>query len=467
MSDVETRQDTAAGAGRTADPGEPAEVTRALSPLERWYWIADQVSPLNVIARVRVRGRLPVSVLRRALDALQARHPLLRVAIATDADGANARFVPTRALIPLREASAGDPGRGEDWVRETNERELVERIDWAQGPLCRTTVLTTAAGDTHDLILTLAHCIADGTTVLSLLKDWIGLAAEPHTWSAEPALPPCEEMFPPRQRGTAGAIRLRLQMLRDRLQVRRHHPRRAEPDRFVAFEQRRTRLLHRCLSADQVDALTRACRREKTTVHGALAAAMVTAIARETGGSVPTHVAIGSPIDLRDALTPPVPDHAVGTYVATVPSFVAYRPGGSPWAVARALTRDLGRRRRRGEPFGMVRLIGGSCPATVAASGPLIEYIESRGPVNLCISNVGRFDFPSVIGEWQVSGAQFVAGLSVVGYFVSTVNTSHGQLFWNFTFVEDALPVPRAERLVTDCVDTVLALLDPYRPSHP
>jgi hypothetical protein len=32
------------------------EVCRPLSPLERWYWIADQISPLNVIARAQVRG---------------------------------------------------------------------------------------------------------------------------------------------------------------------------------------------------------------------------------------------------------------------------------------------------------------------------------------------------------------------------------------------------------------------------
>ena len=34
------------------------EVRRLLSPVERWYWIADQVSPLNVIARVRLGGHI-------------------------------------------------------------------------------------------------------------------------------------------------------------------------------------------------------------------------------------------------------------------------------------------------------------------------------------------------------------------------------------------------------------------------
>jgi hypothetical protein len=37
------------------------EVRRPLSPVERWFWIADQVSPLNVIARVRIHPDAAVS----------------------------------------------------------------------------------------------------------------------------------------------------------------------------------------------------------------------------------------------------------------------------------------------------------------------------------------------------------------------------------------------------------------------
>ena len=82
-------------------------IRRALSPLERWYWIADRISPLNGVVRVRARGALSTASLRAALDALQARHPLLRVAITADARGEDPRFAPTAAPIPLREVAAG------------------------------------------------------------------------------------------------------------------------------------------------------------------------------------------------------------------------------------------------------------------------------------------------------------------------------------------------------------------------
>ncbi|MBG4791444.1 hypothetical protein I5F66_30065, partial [Pseudomonas aeruginosa] len=64
-----------------------AEIRRPLSAGERWYWLSDQFSALNVISRVRVHGRLSIDDLRRGLDALQARHPLLR--------GAGGERVPT------------------------------------------------------------------------------------------------------------------------------------------------------------------------------------------------------------------------------------------------------------------------------------------------------------------------------------------------------------------------------------
>jgi hypothetical protein len=435
-------------------------VRRPLSPVERWYWIADQVSPLNVIARVRVIGRLERDLLRAALDALQVRHPLLRVAITVGPDGAGPAFVPRQTLIPLRQV------RGERWLDQINDRELVERIDSQAGPLCRTVVLTrpgtTSDTDVHDLILTLPHCIADGTTVLSLLKEWLLIAAGLESTSdnvlpVEPALPASEELFPPAHRGTAGALVLGRQRARDERALHRHQPARVEPTEFVPFAERRTRMMHRWLTAGQVETLLGACRRERTTVHGVLAAAMVAAVAAEAPGT--DSVAIGSPINFRAELVPPVPNHAVGSYVATVPTYVRTRTGGALWPMARSISRDLVRRKRRGEPFAMVNLVGGSCPMSVAEAGPLIEFMETSGPVNLCISNIGRYEFPADIGRWRCSGAQFVAGLSVCGYFVSTVNTSHDRLSWNFCHVEGGLSRVRAERLVTASVDAVLAVI--------
>ncbi|MBF8685558.1 hypothetical protein IRZ46_21915, partial [Pseudomonas aeruginosa] len=68
-----------------------AEIRRPLSAVERWYWLSDQFSALNVISRVRVHGRLSIDDLRRGLDALQARHPLLRARLGPAGGGGTRR----------------------------------------------------------------------------------------------------------------------------------------------------------------------------------------------------------------------------------------------------------------------------------------------------------------------------------------------------------------------------------------
>ncbi|MBF3193431.1 condensation domain-containing protein, partial [Pseudomonas aeruginosa] len=181
-----------------------AEIRRPLSAVERWYWLSDQFSALNVISRVRVHGQLSIDDLRRGLDALQARHPLLRARIEHDA-GLDPRWVPCERPIPLREVRGGGE---EQWLREINERELPERIDPDSGPLIRTVAIATDAG-AHDLLVVVPHIIADGTTVLTLAEQWLTLAADPaaQPWTAS-ALPPAEDLRPRRFTGDEGAARL-------------------------------------------------------------------------------------------------------------------------------------------------------------------------------------------------------------------------------------------------------------------
>ncbi|OEJ93682.1 phthiocerol/phthiodiolone dimycocerosyl transferase family protein [Streptomyces thermolilacinus] len=437
-------------------------VRRELSPLERWYWIADQIAPLNVIGRVRVHGRVSPARWRSSLAALQAAHPLLRVAIEADAAGREPRFVPVDGRpVPLdhRVLDEADD-TGDAWQRVV-DRELVNgRIDWSTGPLATATVLTGRGpdGEFHDLMLSLLHVVADGTTVVSLVRQWAELAAGR---PAEPraVLPPAEDLFPAGHRSDAGASAARAKAERDENDLGRLRPRRVEADRAVPFEQRRTRFLHRSLDASALDRLAGACRARGATVHGVLTAAMVRAVAADAGAADGTWYSIGSPVDFRGDLEPPVPPDDVGSYVATIPSLVEHVADRPLWETAREISADLRARKARGEQFSMIRLVGDSGPRSLADSMPFVRHLDEKGPINFCISNIGRFPFPDRVGPWRATGAQFVASLSVVGTFVATVNSSHHQLAWNFTYAEGLVSDERAARLADACVETVLALV--------
>lgn len=453
-------------------PG-PSSIRRELSPLERLYWIADRTSPLNVIARARVHGRLPPSLHRRCLDVLQLRHPLLRVAITDDGTGAHPAFVPLDGRqIPLRHVHLppDDPTAGTRWEREVDERELAESLDWRTGPLLRAVVITSKEADgdderaVHDLLLTASHIIADGKTCLSLVREWIELAAQldrgtlPGT-TPRRALPATDDLLPRRHRGAAGVAAFEALLRREQRAARRRPAQRIVPSHHIPFAQRRTRMVHRRLTAGQLDLLVRAAGRHGTTVHGVLAAALVTAVARDAGAPAGGYFSIGSPVDFRGDLEPPVAPDEAGTYVATVPSRVRYDPGRPLWPMARAVSQDLVRRKRRQEHLATISLPRSAGPGSLADSEPFMRFMDEQGPVNLCLSNVGRYAFPDRVGAWRVGGAQFLTGVSVMGALVATVTTSHERLAWNFSYIEDLVPAPRARRIADDAVRTVLSAL--------
>lgn len=119
------------------DTGELVSMSRVLSPGERWYWIIDQLSTLNICAHVRIKGELSARELRSALGALQDRHPQLRTAIAQTTPGQagdGPRFVPADRPIPLREVRLTSPD-DKRWVSEVDGHELTEPLDWRSGPL--------------------------------------------------------------------------------------------------------------------------------------------------------------------------------------------------------------------------------------------------------------------------------------------------------------------------------------------
>lgn len=426
---------------------------RPLSACERWYWICDQFSTLNVISRVRVRGALPAEVLRRGLDALQERHPLLQRAIEEDPDGTNPRWVtaPGRR-IPLRAVLAQQNGQ---WIAEVNERELLERVNSATGPLIRAVVVSESE-DVHDLLVVVPHIIADGTTVLSLARQWLELTADPTAVAPMRELPPPEDLVPAAHRGEPGAGRLAEQTERDQALLAELTPGRVLPTAPVALEARRTQLLHRELTGEQLAVLVDECRRQRVSVHGILTAALTLAAARDSADTA-RHFTVGSPIDFRPELAPPVSPDEVGSYVATVPSMVD--TSLPVWDLARAISQDLVARKAFGDHFCLVTMVVGGCPQSVTDARPFMQLMEAEGPINLCSSNVGRYPFPDHIGQWQASDAQFLTGISVNGYFVATINTSHHKLFWNFTYVADAVPDERATRLADSCLQILASAL--------
>jgi phthiocerol/phthiodiolone dimycocerosyl transferase-like enzyme len=308
------------------------QLCRPLSPQERWYWIANQLSPLNVISRLRVHGKISHDLLEAAAAALAAEYPVLRVAITAEADGTNPSYLPSTRPIGIRTLTGDDV----EWQRQVDSYELATSLDWHTGPLVRLMHIVGNSGDVHDLVLTGSHIAVDGFTVIWLIirllqhADRLSRSPGDTQTISRPAVGASEDLLPARYRGVRGFARIASSVVADGLVTAITRPRRLRPETPVPPSQRRTRLLCRNLSGSQLDALIRRCHAEGVTVHGALAAAMAMAIGPVAAQKDSGWIAINSPVDCRVAAVPPVPFDEAGRALRRWPGSMVDRPAGQP-----------------------------------------------------------------------------------------------------------------------------------------
>ncbi|WP_406237651.1 FAD-dependent monooxygenase [Nocardia sp. NBC_01009] len=437
--------------------GPTARLPRRLSPMERWHWIADQLAPLHILARVRVHGSITAEQVRTGLDEVQRRHPLLRVAVAAEPDGTAPRFaLVANRPIPLRVVESDEPQR---WLAEVDDVELREPFDWREGPLARAVLISTPDGQISDFVVTLHYAIADGESAMSVAKQVLQVASgEGAELAPAPIRPGPEDLFPARFQGGSGIGRTIGSLLRDqKSQLRR--PRRLEPTELAPPVRRRSRVVHRSLNGDQLDALSAGCARNGVGLQAALSAALLVAAAREAGTTKEARYTVGSSVNFRAHLDGVVADTEVGTYQGMIATPAEYAPWSSLWQIATEIEREYGTRMRRRDHLAALNLLKVAAPKSVAASAATVKLMDTRGPGHLCMTYLGNYPFPDKIGSWQLSGAQFVSGMSVSGFIMATANATHGELSFNVGYVEPAVSRERAERLADESVRALLAVL--------
>jgi hypothetical protein len=167
-------------------------------------------------------------------------------------------------------------------------------------------------------------------------------------------------------------------------------------------------------------------------------------------------VCIGSAIEFRSQLQPAITADEAGSYVTSLPSIVRFGDDLELWTMARQINRSLGRRMRLGQHLTTLWGMRFISPASLAKSPRVFGHIERKGFLNIGISNLGRYEFPRRIGEWALSGAQFITGVSISGYLIATVNTTHDELFWNFSYIDGAVSREDAENYADRCLQALL-----------
>ncbi|KAA0206778.1 MAG: amino acid adenylation domain-containing protein, partial [Proteobacteria bacterium] len=175
----------AVGSGREAPlPAPvplPAGAPLPLSWGQERLWFLDQLDPAspayNIAWSIVLEGPLDQGRLQRALDAVLARHAVLRSAYPAQAGRPLAVLAPGLRIGIRLECVV-------DGALEARRRALArEPFDLGRGPLLRATLLRLAA-QRHELLLVLHHIVTDGTSNGILLRELAD------AYAGRPAPPP-------------------------------------------------------------------------------------------------------------------------------------------------------------------------------------------------------------------------------------------------------------------------------------
>jgi hypothetical protein len=278
--------------------------------------------------------------LRAALATLQMRHPKLRARIVGAADGRHAFEISAdHPPIPfdLRDIDSDDL----PWEEESS-RMLAARLDPAIDPLARVVVLRALGRDRCVLVLMAHHAIGDGRSLVRLTDDLLRYYAEAEEGVAADVAPVPIVTAP--RASSAGTMWTRL-VQSAVLFRRRRQNRRADWIQLPHAASASPHLLwaHFVFTEKDTAALARHCRREKTTLYGALFAAAARGLLAALH-EPRARFKCRFPIDIRRMLTSaagPVTDHHLGNFISGYEAFYDVNERSGFWPLAQRARRDM------------------------------------------------------------------------------------------------------------------------------
>ncbi len=146
-----------------------------LSFAQRRLWFLDQLeahgAAYNIPLALHMSGRLYIDALCHSLNTIVARHEALRTVFAAR-DGEPVQVIVREMSIdlPVRDLSSLAEAERETAMLDVVNQAAQQRFDLAQGPLLRAAVLRLGP-ESHVLMLTLHHIVADGWSLGVLLAE--------------------------------------------------------------------------------------------------------------------------------------------------------------------------------------------------------------------------------------------------------------------------------------------------------
>jgi hypothetical protein len=326
-------------------------------------------------------------------------------------------------------------------------------------------------GEQSTLLVTFHHAVGDGVSGGYLIRDILAALKEPEGPPVEkgaPLPPSLTDFFPGYARGAGGAVRYVRETARAAgVMARRGRLRAVRPDRKADPRRLTVRVIPRFLDADMTESLIERARGEGTTVHGALAAALLLAGARDASIKRGALMALGSPVDMRGRVPVPIGE-AVGMYASVMGTLHVVGPNSRLWGLARDVTDRIREGFDRGmhytwepmtfEVMGLVRRLTGTDDR---GAGRYTKCAVALFPsTGFALTNIGRVGGLDSGGGPRVRWISLVPSMSAFAHSAWAAATAGGVLCLSLVYMEPLLTRPHAEGLMEGAVSLLAAALE-------
>lgn len=358
---------------------------RRLDTAELAFYEASRRAVTNCVIAAQLDRAPDPDRLRRAVDRVQARHPLLRARVVPGDVPRLAGGAPPLPLIITRRESP------DTWLTQV-AADLNTAFPFTTGPLARF-ALVTADDDPAELVLSFSHMIGDGFSGAAIFRDLLTALRDP----AVPLPPLSPRPALAEQLASLGRFGEFLDLAADSLTIGVRvfglgdstAPR--PPTDFV----------HHVSSHTFDPATTRqvlaAARAEDTTVYGLLCATLLREIARHRRTTA--RISLATPINIRPRFVPHVEDD-VGVYAYAPSQTFTARPDAPRGPLAREVAAAVQHAHRTFFPYAAGFAMRALRPwFSGLPESPWKAALKRPLSAEVVASNVGRIpEFPAAAG---------------------------------------------------------------------
>ncbi len=428
-----------------------SSVERKLGSVENIFHIIHELGGMIDVNIARIEGDIQPHILQKALLLLQNRYPLLRVRIIDLEDGAyfsseNIQKIPLKVMTKTYE---------NQWL-EIAESELHQKFSQGFNPLCRITLLKSSFRDgISEIIATFHYSIADGLSCMNFIDNL--LIYYQKIVSQEEISNPSSLAFPPPIEQNIDKNSVNYSQTED---TKNEDSSDSLSPKLILendakINERRTHIINRIIDSKTLLNLKEQSRNQKTTIHGALCAAMLLGTKTISNFEEPVNLSCSSNINLRKYSQPEIDMNSFGCFVSSVENIYTLTKNINFWDLARNCKEQIELNKNQT----INNLINGQRYANFSklTLEKMLEQNSTGRVKTMNISNRGKFNLAKNYGQLKIKEIYFTVGQHILGpcLWLGAV-TFHDKLCLSFAHVTPLI----SSQTMNNFADSVVSILE-------